>query len=320
MEFKRLSFKHKNNKFLYYFRNYLIAYFFSKKSEIQLQKKLDQLHTLDQNQILKRVNYYNKLDENINFKAKPTRLEQLKLRHITKAYYFDLFEYARYFNKKSEGHFLFGDITHIPDDPSLTKTRPIGENNQFSILMKWNKIRHFTFIKKDKKFMNKKNLIVWRGKVHPSQPQRIQFLEKYHNHPLCNVGKVNHNSLNPIWTKPRLNISEQLQYKFILSIEGNDVASNLKWIMSSNSLAVMPKPKFESWFMEGLLIPDYHFVEIKHDYSDLEEKLNYYIENPDKASLIISNAHKFISPFLNKESEDLISLLVMKKYFEKTKR
>ena len=140
MEFKRLSFKHKNNKFLYYFRNYLIAYFFSKKSEIQLQKKLDQLHTLDQNQIFKRVNYYNKLDKKINFKAKPTRLEQLKLRHITKAYYFDLFEYARYFNKKSEGHFLFGDITHIPDDPSLTKTRPIGENNQFSILMKWNKI------------------------------------------------------------------------------------------------------------------------------------------------------------------------------------
>ena len=49
--------------------------------------------------------------------------------------------------------------------------------------------------------------------------------------------------------------------------------------MSSNSLAVMPKPKFESWFMEGLLIPDHHFVEIKRDYSDLEEKLNYYIDN-----------------------------------------
>ena len=92
------------------------------------------------------------------------------------------------------------------------------------------------------------------------------------------MGKVNHNSLNPIWTKPRLNISEQLQYKFILSIEGNDVASNLKWIMSSNSLAVMPKPKFESWFMEGLLIPDYHFVEIKRDYSDLEENLTIILK------------------------------------------
>ena len=87
--------------------------------------------------------------------------------------------------------FLFGDITHIPEDPSLTKTRPIGDNNQFSILMKWNKIRHFTFIKKDKEFMDKKNLIVWRGKVHPSQPQRIQFLKFIIFHPFCNVGKVN---------------------------------------------------------------------------------------------------------------------------------
>ena len=83
MEFKRLSFKHKNNKFLYYFRNYLIAYFFLKKMKYS-SKKLDQLHTLDQNQILKRVNYYNKLDKKINFKAKPTRLEQLKLRHTKK--------------------------------------------------------------------------------------------------------------------------------------------------------------------------------------------------------------------------------------------
>ena len=41
--------------------------------------------------------------------------------------------------------------------------------------------------------------------------------------------------------------------------------------MSSNSVAVMPKPKYESWFMEGKLIPDYHYVLIKDDYSDFEE-------------------------------------------------
>ena len=38
--------------------------------------------------------------------------------------------------------------------------------------------------------------------------------------------------------------------KFIISIEGNDVASNLPWIMASNSLAFMTKPKFEGWFMQ----------------------------------------------------------------------
>lgn len=77
-------------------------------------------------------------------------------------------------------------------------------------------------------------------------------------------------------------IREHLDYKFIMAIEGNDVASNLKWVMSSNSLAVMPRPTCETWFMEGTLIPDYHYIEVKDDFSDLEEKLNYYIAHPEK--------------------------------------
>ena len=46
-------------------------------------------------------------------------------------------------------------------------------------------------------------------------------------------------------------ISKQLCYKFIFCIEGADTATNIKWVMSSNSLCVMPKPKYETWFMEG---------------------------------------------------------------------
>ena len=39
-----------------------------------------------------------------------------------------------------------------------------------------------------------------------------------------------------------LTIREHLDYKFIMALEGNDVASNLKWVMSSNSIAVMTRP------------------------------------------------------------------------------
>ena len=64
--------------------------------------------------------------------------------------------------------------------------------------MKWNKIRHFTFIKEDKNLWMK-NLIVWKEKVHPSQPQRIKFWKNtIITHSV--MWKVNHNSLNPIWT------------------------------------------------------------------------------------------------------------------------
>ena len=100
-----------------------------------------------------------------------------------------------------------------------------------------------------------------------------------------------------------------------MCVEGVDVATNLKWVMSSSSIAVMPKPEIESWFMEKTLIPDFHYIEIKRDYSDLEEKLKYYINNKDKCLEIIKNANKYTSQFKNKKIEDIISLLVLKKYF-----
>src|SRR5690606_29582030 len=97
---------------------------------------------------------------------------------------------------------------------------------------------------------------------------------------------------NPHWLTEKLSIDAHLDYKFILALEGNDVATNLKWVMSSNSLAVMPIPKFETWFMESTLIPDFHYVCIKDDYSDLEEKLKHYIQHPNEALKIIANAHR----------------------------
>ena len=107
-----------------------------------------------------------------------------------------------------------------------------------------------------------------------------------------------------------------LQYKFILSIEGNDVATNTKWIMSSNSLCFMTKPKFETWFMEGKLIPNYHYVLINNDYSDLEEKIKYYIDNTEEAEDIIQNANNYTSQFKNKKSEDWLQLKVLERYFD----
>ncbi|MGR3789854.1 glycosyltransferase [Flavobacterium sp. TN-1] len=103
-----------------------------------------------------------------------------------------------------------------------------------------------------------------------------------------------------------------------MALEGNDVASNLKWVMSSNSIAVMPKPTYETWFMEGKLIPDFHYIEVNADFSNLEEKINYYIENPSEAIQIIKNANTYCKQFYDSKREKLIGLLVMKKYFEKT--
>jgi hypothetical protein len=177
-------------------------------------------------------------------------------------------------------------------------------------------VRHFTFTNDKKDFRKKKNMLVSRNYV--TQPHRLRFLEMYLNHPWCNIGKINNNGEHNDFLKEVLTIDEQLDYKFILCLEGNDVASNLKWVMSSQSLAVMPLPRYETWFMEAALIPDYHYVLIKDDYSDLEEKMDYFINHEDKALELIKNSHEYISQFRNKSREDLISLIVLNKYFYKT--
>src|SRR5690606_30754207 len=162
---------------------------------------------------------------------------------------------------------------------------------------------------------DKKDILIGRANV--TQPHRIRFYQQYFDHPMCDLGQTNR-SVNPQWIKEKLSISRHLDYKFVLALEGNDVATNLKWVMSSNSLAVMPTPKFETWFMEASLIPDYHYVHIKDDFSNLEEKLNYYLQNPEKALEIIKNANAYVAQFKDKQREDLISLLVLEKYFYRT--
>ena len=79
-----------------------------------------------------------------------------------------------------------------------------------------------------------------------------------------------------------------------------------------------PRLTCETWFMEGTLRPNYHYIEVKDDFSDLEERLTYYIEHPAEAEAIIRHAHEYVDQFRNKQRERLISLLVLKKYFEIT--
>ncbi|MDE7236189.1 MAG: lipopolysaccharide core biosynthesis protein LpsA, partial [Helicobacter japonicus] len=175
------------------------------------------------------------------------------------------------------------------------------------------KVRHFTFINDPYTFENKQDKLFYRGGIY--QSHRTAFFEKYFNHRLCDLGHTGSKTIHKEWQKAKIGIAKHLPYKFLLSLEGNDVASNLKWVMSSNSLAVMPNPKFETWFMEGRLLPNIHYMQIRDDYADVEEKLIFFIKHPNDAKEIIHNAHNYIKQFFDKKREAIISLLVLEKYF-----
>ncbi|GAL14671.1 LpsA protein [Vibrio astriarenae] len=139
------------------------------------------------------------------------------------------------------------------------------------------------------------------------------------DHPLMDAGQPNVSDsehFDPRWQKSFMGVDEQLEYKFLVCLEGNDVASNLKWAMSSNSVVITPKMKFETWFMEGKLEAGVHYIEVKDDWSDFDEQVQYYLQNPDKAQQIIQNAHQHVAPFLERDLERLVCIKTLERYFE----
>ena len=286
----------------------------------------------DYENIKERVNYYCKI--NIDWQMPKEdkvqkgfgilfftgKLRDYHRKMFNSAYFYDQRDVTRWFPQNLRWNFCPGDVYFTPEEPTVVKSRLLVEDNQNSVLLKLDKLRHFFFVKDHLDFRSKKNMAVFRGKIRNSRLRRC-FLEKYFGHPMFNCGVVGKNEGFPDeWLTDKMTIREHLEYKFIIALEGNDVASNLKWVMSSNSIAVMTRPTCETWFMEGKLKPFYHYIEIKEDFSDVEEKLQYYIDHPEEAESIIKHAHEYLEQFKDKEREGLIQVLVLEKYFKTSKQ
>lgn len=318
----------KNNKALYYLRSYIRLHTPRCILRPWLARRLRAIDSRpDRDAILRRADYYCRLTADTpfceaDFMARSTVLGRQPMTR-QKVYYLDTMQYARWFPQRLRWLLEEGDVDYLLPLPAITKSRPLQGDNRCSVLLNLDKVRHFIFVDDRKTFAQKKDGCIFRGRIaqHSGQCNRVKqgrydFVSKFYGHPLCDVGVIDKNY--PQWHSAKLTIGEQLEYKFVMSLEGNDVASNLKWIMSSNSIAVMPRPTCETWFMEGTLQPDVHYIEVQPDYSDLIDKLNHYISHPDEAQTIIENAHAYIDQFRHPTREDLVSLLVLDRYFART--
>ncbi|MCD8266520.1 MAG: lipopolysaccharide A protein [Prevotellaceae bacterium] len=309
-------------KVLYYAGNFVQYYLPVECQRRRLRTLLASATPREWEEARKRMEYYNRMpacEPADSWKEIGSLRYPYGQKKKFSTYFFDILDCVRCFDPRSKIAYEFGDVTEVPPMPTFVKSRPIDcgrESN--SVVLKLDKFRHFQFVNDKTPFTEKRDMLVSRNVVR--QPHRRLLLEMYSGHPLCNIGQINADTAqgHPEWLKGRLSLAEQLRYKFVSCIEGNDVATNLKWVMSSNSLAVMPRPKYETWYMEGTLLPDYHYVEIRPDYSDLPEKLRYYITHTDEAEAIIGHAHEYVRQFTDKRVERLVSLLVVRRYLERS--
>ena len=317
----------KRRKLLYYLYHTPLVYFFpSIISRLRLKNILN--NSFQEEYIQSRVRYYFKKTSNFRVSNEGKNLSELFWNQFFKnkqnSHFIDFYNLLQFFNKKNKVDFIYSTKDYIdssiakkhPPYPTFVKSRPVGFNNQNSILLKLNQVKLFHFIKDPKKFENKKNQAVWRGDIR-NNSQREYFVKNFYRTPLFDIGQTSPKQ-DVAWMKSFMSIKDQLDFKFIFCLEGKCISTNLYWAMSSNSVCVMPKPKYESWFMEGKLEDEVHYIEVKDDFSDAQEKIEFYINNNDKCLEIIDNAQKFVKQFKNAKQERLIQLLILKQYFQST--
>ncbi|MEJ6697527.1 MAG: glycosyl transferase family 90 [Saprospiraceae bacterium] len=118
--------------------------------------------------------------------------------------------------------------------------------------------------------------------------------------------------------KNRITIEEMLQYKFHILIDGNDWCTSLPWVLFHNCVAFMPETTYESIFTIDL-IPWKHYVPIRSDFMDIEEKIKYMIDNDNLAKEISYNSTLYMKQFTNKVLMDKIKLETIKRYCKNIK-
>lgn len=317
----------KNSKAGYYlkagYRDILPDSLFRKR----LEKELDDCRRrYDEEYIASRVNHYCKFDDHRDLGPDAEAIGDLRKTPHGSTYYYDSREILQWFDPSLRWNHLFGDVRDIPLYPTVVKTRSLGCDNSNSVILKLDKCRHYVFLRDRKPFEAKTDRAIFRGYI-GQRPNRMLFCNTFASNPridgattLSNGSIFADEKMAPSTgnAAPRISLYQHLDYRFIMALEGNDVASNLRWIMSSNSLAVMPRPTCESWFMETRLEPGVHYVEVKDDFSDLEAQMDYYSAHPKEAAEMACNANRYVDQFRDLRRERYIALLVMQKYFNLT--
>lgn len=222
--------------------------------------------------------------------------------------------------------------------PTIVKSRLVADRDARGVLLPLGFGRHWRPLERlaaaDRPFREKDDRLVWRG---ISTGRFADFGDGQGLSPRYHVARLGrlHDGIDVAYSAPfvhreqpmeitpeelrarsrgPLSMAQQLASKFLLSLEGNDVATGLKWMMASNSTVVMPLPTTETWFCEGELRPWVHFVPVAADLSDLAEVYDWCRSNLDACEEIARNGTAYVRRFLDGRNEMRLIARVVEAY------
>ena len=115
--------------------------------------------------------------------------------------------------------------------------------------------------------------------------------------------------------KEPMKVKAMLKYKYLISGEGNDVATNLKWALASNSVVFMPPPTRESFILESKLKPWVHYVPLEHTMEDLEAKVSLCEMNRSRCRRISEAATLYMRAFSTRRKLFRLGAQVYEQHF-----
>lgn len=285
----------------------------------QMRRLLSTWHTRpDADYIRQRVEFYCRVPRHSMLSDKAEPIHRLDKTRGKKVYYIDIERWLAYFPDSYRIDFMPDDVYTNPVVPSVIKARRLDDSHgENAVILPLNRIRHFPKPHDNIPFREKQPLLFFRGAI-TGKPVRQRFFKKYFGHPGIDLGDTARDFENTEWVAKEVSIAAHFNYQFILVLEGNDVSTALQWVMGSNCVPVMTRPFVEHWLMHSKLRPGVHYIEIKPDFSDVIEKINYYREHQDEADAIAAASRQWYEQFLDNKRELIISLLTLQRYFECT--
>lgn len=97
-----------------------------------------------------------------------------------------------------------------------------------------------------------------------------------------------------------ISISSQLQYKFIITVDGNTASwDRLVWILNSNSVCLKKKSDHVCWYYD-FLENGKHFIEFD-EFDEIEKIMDTV--TPEQCESIIKNANAFVKEYLDYDKQ-----------------
>ena len=94
--------------------------------------------------------------------------------------------------------------------------------------------------------------------------------------------------------------TEFLKYRYVLCPNGNDVPTNLYWVLKTNSVAFREDCDYEA-VPDFFIKPWVHYVPISKGLQDLKEKFSYCENNMDVCKRIVEQANLAYRQLIDKE-------------------